>query len=438
MKNKIVIPVAALLVVLIYLLSSLGPWGSRGGGKNVLRLLSTETDPASVEIMKRLVTEFERTHPNVTIATEFLGFEAMYPKITAGIAAGAPPDIVGITNEETLALASRGQLEAVSSLIDAIGRDDFFVGALGEYEGEDYYVPYAMSILNLYYRTDLFEQHSLEPPKTWADMLRVCERLTLDHDGDGTVDLYGTAIPLGNGQATVNFFCTLLFSNEGHILAPDGSLVLGKGENRLRVLETIRFIAALARFSPPGSLGYEWKDLTAQFYAKTVASTYYAGRVIGLTERHAPGTPIGAAAYPYAKHPASATFSDGWAIVAGSVNRALAGELIQHLVSGQGYIDFLHTVPLHMTPPRRSVGSDPRFLANDFVQRYAHIKRVIDATANDAVNILAESGTMQPKAADIIKSQVIEEMLQRVVSGDATAEDALDDAVAKLKDILGE
>lgn len=48
---------------------------------------------------------------------------------------------------------------------------------------------------NLYYRTDLFEEYGLEPPKTWDEWLLVGKKLTFDTDGDGEIDIWGTLLP---------------------------------------------------------------------------------------------------------------------------------------------------------------------------------------------------------------------------------------------------
>lgn len=428
-KMTVVVVVAILLLVII----AMQLFRSSGGGPTVLRLMSTETDAESIRITDAIIADFESRHPGVSVEVSYLGWEAMFPQILAGIQAGSPPDVVGITNEEAVAFAEHGDLLPVTSLVANIG-GDFFDGSRVVLNGEDYYVPYASSFLMLFYRPDLLEQAQLEIPKTWAEWLVVAERLTTTNP-DGTVR-YGTALPLGNGQATVNFFCTLLFSNGGRLFDENDELVFDRGEDRERTLETIRFIDQLAAFSPPDSIGYEWKDLTAQYYTGSVASTYYAGRVVTLTEQYAPGMPISATPYPYGREPSSATFSDGWAILRGTSNAELAGELVRALVSGDRYVEFLHTVPLHMTPPRLSVLQSDGYRENDVIERYPEIVAATRAVAGHARTIPSGSGKLVPRAAELVKSQLIEPMLQRVVTGEATPEQALDDAAAAIRSEL--
>ena len=46
------------------------------------------------------------------------------------------------------------------------------------YEGTLYGLPDWITTHVLAYRTDIFEQESLDPPETWDDLLAVCEQLS--------------------------------------------------------------------------------------------------------------------------------------------------------------------------------------------------------------------------------------------------------------------
>ena len=66
-------------------------------------------------------------------------------------------------------------------------------GAYGT--GHLYAVPVTYETMSLAYRTDLFEQAGLSVdadwPQTWHDILYAAKKLTLDRDGDGSIDQYG-------------------------------------------------------------------------------------------------------------------------------------------------------------------------------------------------------------------------------------------------------
>ncbi|MCP4584179.1 MAG: extracellular solute-binding protein [candidate division Zixibacteria bacterium] len=406
--------------------------------KEYITLLSTETDPKSVEIISIVISEFEAEYPEIEVKAEFLGFEALYPKIVSGIASNNPPDVIGIQSNETVALAVRNQLEPVTDIINSLGADDWIQSSLVKYKGEDWYVPYAVAVLSLYTRTDLLEKYDMTVPETWPEFLEFCKKLTLDTDNDGVIDIYGTAIPLGNGQATVNFFLTQLYSNDGSIFDADNNLIIDKKPNSDKVKETILFLKELSKYAPPGCLNYEWKDLTNAYYSHNVATTYYAARVLTLVTQFAPDLDslTEAAIYPYSKHAAPALFGDGWAITKGTKHINLAKELIKRLVTGKHYIEFLHTVPMHLTPPRKSLVNSPEYLDNDLIKRHQTTLKVIEEVLPKTRSFITEHGHLNPYAGEIMKSQIIEEMIQNVIANDMDLDKAISVAAGKIRELM--
>jgi multiple sugar transport system substrate-binding protein len=97
-------------------------------------------------------------------------------------------------------------------------------------------VPFNKSIIVLYYRPDLVP----EPPTTWEEFLQMACALTVDEDGDGVPERYGTGLRPPNPE----IFLTFLAQNEGSILSEDWTEVTINDE---RGLETMEFMAQLAQ-----------------------------------------------------------------------------------------------------------------------------------------------------------------------------------------------
>ena len=409
-------------------------FGGKENKATTLTLMSTETDTDSIEITNRIIRKFEEKNLDVHVQVEFLEFDAIYPKVIAGIAAGNPPDVIGIMNTSAASLAFKGQLEPVTDIIDSFSRDDWMPISLIRYKDEDWYVPYAVAVLGIYIRTDLFNGSNLT---TWQNFLDACEQFDSDTDNDGKVDIYCTAIPFGTGGATSNFFLTQLFSNEGHIFDEDNNVVFDKSPYKKRAVETLNFLKKLSKYSPPGTLNYTWKDLTASYYSKSVASTYYGPRVLALVNKFSPDidSVTDGFVYPYGKKPATTMIVDGWAITKGSKNIKLAKELIKELISGKNYIDFLHTVPLHLTPPRFSVSNSQEYLENPLIQRHPETRKTISTLIKNAVNFAAESGTLNPISGDVLTSNIIDEMVQRVIADNLEPGKAVDEASDRIRQL---
>jgi multiple sugar transport system substrate-binding protein len=71
----------------------------------------------------------------------------------------------------------------------------FFRNYIATYNGNIYVVPLDGDFHMIYYRTDLFEEAGIEPPRTWEDYLAAAAHFNgQDLNGDGEAD-YGSCIP---------------------------------------------------------------------------------------------------------------------------------------------------------------------------------------------------------------------------------------------------
>ena len=63
-----------------------------GGEKKVVRVWHTETEPQTVAVMQEIANDFEKLHPDISIRQEGLAWGDLEAKLTAALAAGAPPE----------------------------------------------------------------------------------------------------------------------------------------------------------------------------------------------------------------------------------------------------------------------------------------------------------------------------------------------------------
>src|SRR5947207_3587530 len=77
----------ALLSALLLTAASAG-----AADKKVVRLWQTETEPQTLAVLNEMAATYEKTHPDVSIKIEGLAWGDLEKKLTAALAAGAPPD----------------------------------------------------------------------------------------------------------------------------------------------------------------------------------------------------------------------------------------------------------------------------------------------------------------------------------------------------------
>jgi ABC-type glycerol-3-phosphate transport system substrate-binding protein len=60
--------------------------------QKVVRIWHTETEPQTIAAFQEIINGFEKLHPDITIKQEGLAWGDLEAKLTAALAAGAPPD----------------------------------------------------------------------------------------------------------------------------------------------------------------------------------------------------------------------------------------------------------------------------------------------------------------------------------------------------------
>jgi hypothetical protein len=132
--------------------------------------------------------------------------------------------------------------------------------------------------------------------------------------------------------------------------------------------------------SPEGS-NYDWGDLMSQYFTGRVANSYYVGaRLLEQTLSNAPD--LAGVTRPISL-PRNATDHyylsvQGFHVGAGS-NEDGAREYIRFFLNHPAYIDWLHSVPLHIIPAKREVLRSEAYQANDVIQQRMDVLEFIDS-----------------------------------------------------------
>jgi ABC-type glycerol-3-phosphate transport system substrate-binding protein len=184
---------AAVLVV-VFSFSLLGaPWAAE---KKTVRIWHTETEPQSVAAFQQIINDFEKLNPDITVKQEALAWGDLEAKLTAALAAGAPPDA---THGQAVTCASfyaKGLLRDQEDIAASIGRDNIWEAVRLQcfHDGKYYGIPHSAATSLLIYRKDIFKAKGLKQPETWDDFIKVAEAM-MEKDKDGRVTRYGLSLP---------------------------------------------------------------------------------------------------------------------------------------------------------------------------------------------------------------------------------------------------
>jgi multiple sugar transport system substrate-binding protein len=166
--------------------------GSADSGKVTLTMWQQWGGGHEREVLDKLIADYEKTHPNVTIKETPVTNNA---KILASITGGNPPDIVDLGNSLPLgAWASAGALTQLDSYIQSAHLDtsQYVQNAFRalRVNGKTYGLPFQIFNAGLIYNKKLFAQAGLNPPSTLEELASDARKLT-KVDASGAITQMG-------------------------------------------------------------------------------------------------------------------------------------------------------------------------------------------------------------------------------------------------------
>ncbi len=136
------------------------------------------------------------------------------------VAANLTPDVMFINNLNLPVYASGDILKNLNNNLDtsnSLARDSFFKESLTtmNYDKMLMAIPRDISNLVIYYNKDLFDKYGVNyPTENWdtEEFLSAAEKLTIDTDKDGKIDLFGVSF-----RTQPIFFLPFVWSNGGKL-----------------------------------------------------------------------------------------------------------------------------------------------------------------------------------------------------------------------------
>lgn len=234
---------------------------------------------ADGDVLEGIVDDFNASQEDITITTEVKTWASIDDSLLTALSAGEGPDIVAMPAERLPVYADKG---AFQELDDFYASEDsntanLVEGAVSmvEVDGAKYGVPTGFVPLAVYYNTALFEAAGVTAaPTTWDEWVATSQQLTVDENGDGTPEQYGTVLP---DHATVanGLWPSLFYGNGGNIVE-DGKAVIDSPENA-ETLEFWRNAIVDEQISPTGVDGIGADELfSAGKAAMTVGGPWMA------------------------------------------------------------------------------------------------------------------------------------------------------------------
>lgn len=225
-----VVTVIALISLLAAACSSGSNSGSNGSSDEKVKLTIWHNfagDDLRAQAVRGLIDEYKKNNPNVELDAQAIPVDGYRQRLSTVAAGNEMPDLFFVyAGSHSQEFFDAGLLQPITPLAEEYPdwKANFMDGAFDRFEfeeGEIFSAPIGLSATSfLYYNKDLFDQHGVKVPATWAELMAAIK--TFNDNGI-------TPIALGNKAPWVAQ-STILGSLADRVTGTDWFLKAVKGE----------------------------------------------------------------------------------------------------------------------------------------------------------------------------------------------------------------
>lgn len=152
---------------------------NEGGESGDLTLWTYYTPEPFGDVLEDYVERFEEDE-GISINIEYVPFGEMRTQLSVGTAGDTLPDMVIMDSVEHASFSEMGVLADITDrLVELEAYDNYLEGPLAsnELDGSYYGVPFEANSLGMFYNVDIFEELNIDPPSTWDELISVSEEI---------------------------------------------------------------------------------------------------------------------------------------------------------------------------------------------------------------------------------------------------------------------
>ncbi|MEV6598437.1 extracellular solute-binding protein [Actinoplanes sp. NPDC051346] len=375
------------------------------------------------KVVADAITEFTALHRGVTVEVSYIAVQTRSEKFKGAFNDPASaPDVVEYGNTDLPEYVAAGGLADLTADVDVWAeRKDLGTNlrATATVDGKLYGIPWYVGVRALYYRTDLFTELGLAPPTSRTDLVAAATTIR-----SAKPDLYGIAV---GGRYT---FAALPF-----VWDAGGDLATRQGDRYLAAINSVESRAGVKAYTdlmvPAICPPQQCADLTGGRTVEIFASGKAGMAILGNFNRAA--VDAGGAKGKYAVVPLpgarpgsiAPAFAGGnnLGIMKSGKRRGLAMEFLR-LLGGAKYqkrmYEAMGNLPTLTSTRTELAGRDP------FLRPFL-----------DTMSAGTRFVPLDPGWGKIDAQQIVPTMLQKIVTGKATVQQATDEAAAAMDAAFG-
>ncbi|HCT63043.1 MAG TPA: sugar ABC transporter substrate-binding protein [Erysipelotrichaceae bacterium] len=193
--------------------------------KETITFLNYSSNGGQEATLTAMVEAFNVAYPDIIVEVETLGYADYFTQLATRVAGGSAPDVFELNIENFRAYADKGAIAKLDT--SSVDISQIYPKTLTAFQiaGEQYGLPTKFSNVVLIYNKDLFDQAGVEYPTadwTWEDELAAAEKIRALGD-----DIYGIFRPI----QTWEFYKTVAQNGGSMMNADQTTFTLNSSEN---------------------------------------------------------------------------------------------------------------------------------------------------------------------------------------------------------------
>lgn len=390
--------------------------GGSDGGKTEITIWVREQMEAPVTAA---IDQYNAKQDKVKVNAVVYPDTELTDQLTLAISSGEVPDIVSLDDILAPYYNSISALADVSDEFEKLEfKDSFSEGMvdLGQRDGKQYAIPFAPDVSIMFYNKEHFQAAGLDPskgPETWSELVDYAQKLTTD-------DHYGYTYAGGGEQMFT--FVPFIWSNGGDLLTEDGKTCLLDQPEAVEALQLYDDLTNEYHVTPEGVTTYSWSESQDAFLSGKASMTILGNSQLYTFLTEYPDFDFGVSLIPRADDGNFSSFGGGdlIAIMEQSEHKEEAWDFVEYVLSEEVQVELFAKNGL--LPARTDLFDNEYF--NEKAEYYDVLKEALEVSRASKSEKYNEM------------NQPLVNATQSCLMGNATAEEAFQNATKEINDIM--
>lgn len=436
MKSKFMMFMSFLLIAFMLIACSNDESQTEGGEDTpeevTIEFMHTSVEQERLTVIDGLIEKFEAEYPHITVDQVVTEESNLNTRIITLAQSGELPEVVEVGQDYAKVMDKDELIDrnAVQSIIENVGEDNYYEGALKLMRSEDGTsyrgVPISGWVQGIWYNKEMLESEGFEEPTSWEELLEIAKAFT-----DESNQQYGIALPTVESNYSEQSFSQFALSNNANILDAEGNLTINTPEME----EALAFYQELSKYTMPGS--NDTTEVRDAFMNGTAPMAVYSTYILPGIFNDGDPSNIG---YAIPTEETEAVFGTTTSFTITSAlddaEKEAAQTFVEFMSQPENTTEWILMAPGGAQPVHRGVVENENYQSNEVVQSFGDLSTEIAESFDDIQVFGLVDDKNFVKMGDITSSGAIPTMINRITVGQMDIKDELEAAEESIQGVL--